>query len=107
MKKTLLSVALVAAGLALSGCSTNFADATYDLTVTVSGVASAPVVVYDVTKGTNVYEVSITGSKTFTALTGGRTYRVTGGAVTGYNASAAQDIVLSKSSSVTVTYTKE
>lgn len=107
MKRKLLAVPFLALGLSLSACSTNFVDSTHDLTVTVSGVTTASVQIYDVTKSTNIYQVDVTGSKTFSALPAGHTYRVTGGAVAGYNVSAAQDVTLNSSQSVTVTYTPQ
>ena len=77
---------------------------TYDLGITVTGVASAPVTVLNAA-GEIKFDATVTGSKTLSALPKGK-YTVTGGAVANFAAPAAQTADLSAGNgAVTLAYT--
>lgn len=76
---------------------------TYGVTITVSGVESAPVVIADA-NGYALQTVTVKGSQKVTLPSG--TYTVSGGAVSGYTAPAPKTIVVGASDTgVTLTYT--
>ena len=66
---------------------------TYDLGITVTGVAGAPVKVLNAA-GEIKFDATVTGSKTLSALPKGK-YTVTGGAVANFAAPATQTADLS------------
>ncbi|UQN06187.1 hypothetical protein [Deinococcus sp. QL22] len=78
---------------------------TFDLTVNLSGVASAPVTLTNTATNTEVFKGTLDASKTFTGLPANSVLKVEGGAVANYAAPAAQTVTLDASKSVSLTYT--
>ncbi|MFB9995523.1 Ig-like domain-containing protein [Deinococcus oregonensis] len=79
---------------------------TFDLTVALTGVTSAPITVTNTTTGAELFKGTLDASKTFTGLTANDALKVEGGAVNGYTAPAAQTVTLDASKTVTLAYIK-
>ncbi|WP_019009860.1 hypothetical protein [Deinococcus aquatilis] len=77
---------------------------TFDLTVALAGVSSAPVTVTNTTTNTELFKGTLDASKTFAGLTANDVLKVEGGNVSGYNTPAAQTVTLDASKTVTLSY---
>ncbi|ANE43738.1 hypothetical protein [Deinococcus puniceus] len=79
---------------------------TFDLTVALAGVSSAPVTVINTTTGAELFKGTLDASKTFAGLTANDVLKIEGGNVAGYTTPAAQTVTLDASKTVTLTYVK-
>ncbi|THF69670.1 hypothetical protein E7T06_11050 [Deinococcus sp. Arct2-2] len=78
---------------------------TFDLTVNLGGIPSAPVTVTNTATNAEVFKGTLDASKTFTGLAANSVLKVEGGAVADFAAPAAQTVTLDASKSVSLTYT--
>ncbi|MFB9995524.1 beta strand repeat-containing protein [Deinococcus oregonensis] len=101
-----LSGAMLGLTVLLTACPGVTPPMSFDLTVTLEGVTSAPVTVTNTTTGIELFKGTLDTSKTFTGLTANDVFKVESGAVNGYTSPAAQTITLDASKTATLAYIK-
>ncbi|MDL2342555.1 hypothetical protein QOL99_00130 [Deinococcus sp. MIMF12] len=82
------------------------AATTFTLTLTLTGPALAPVTVTNLTTGQQVFGAQIGGTSSIPGLTGGHTYRVSGGAVNGWTPPPDRTLTLTANTTLSLTYTQ-
>ncbi|MFC4639811.1 hypothetical protein [Deinococcus hohokamensis] len=105
MKRLALPSAMLALTTLLTACPGGpTPDPTQTLTVTVTGVQSAPVTVTNTTTNKVEFTGMVTGSKVFLGLPKDSLFKIEGAAVNGYTTPESQTVSLNGDKTVTLTY---